>query len=63
MSNTSATVCPLGCPRQMFFSDPNQLFLGQPRGVPGQKDNALTYRRSYRCLSSFADFVLVDGFE
>ena len=56
------TVCPDDCPRQMFFSDPNQTFLGMPRGTAA-KNNALAYRRSFRCLNTFAEVVLGDGFE
>ena len=63
MSGINGTICPDGCPRQMFFSDPTQTFLDMPRGVAGEKDNALAYRRSFRCLNTFADFILVDGFE
>ena len=63
MSGINANICPDGCPRQMFFSDPDVEFVpGVPRGTTA-KNNALAYRRSFRCLNTFADFILVDGFE
>lgn len=63
MSGSNTTICPDSCPRQMFFSDPAQTYLGEPRGITGEKDNAQVYRRSFRCLNTFADFIMVDGFE
>lgn len=62
MSGSNANICPDGCPRQMFFSDAEQEFLGELRGT-ATKDNAQVYRQSFRCLNTFADFILVDGFE
>jgi hypothetical protein len=63
MSGSSTNVCPDGCPRQMFFSDPAQTYLGEPRGIEGEKDNAQVYRRSFHCVNTFADVILADGFE
>lgn len=63
MSGSSAASCPLGCPRQMFFSNPGQQFSGMDRGITNARDNAQTYRRMFRCVNTFADFVFVDGFE
>lgn len=62
MSGINATICPDGCPRQMFFSDPAQTFLSGARGT-ASKNNAQVYRQSFRCLNTFAEVILSDGFE
>jgi hypothetical protein len=63
MSGENATNCPDHCPREMFFSSPAQTFLGVPRGIAGARDNAETYRRMSRCVSTFAEYVFIDGYE
>lgn len=63
MSGTSDGACPDPCPRQMFFSDPNQEYLGLPRGIAGLRDNAQVYRKMFRCLNTYWDVVFVDGLE
>lgn len=63
MSGTSANACPDECPRQMFFSDPTRGFDGVPRGVEGTRDNAQVYRKMFRCMNTFADYVFGDGVE
>lgn len=63
MGQSNATLCPQGCPRQMFFSDPSQTFNSVARGVAGARDNAQTYRRMFRCVNTFAEYVFGDGLE
>lgn len=61
MSGSNDKACPEGCPRQMFFSDPTQDHDGLPRGVEGERDNAQVYRKMFRCVNTFGEYVFADG--
>lgn len=63
MSGTSANTCPDGCPRQMFFSDPTQDFMGRATRRTGGARQSSGVSKQFRCVNTFADYVFGDGLE